>query len=155
MDYYIIDKVWDETLNSPWDAIWDEGLPHNALGCLYGSMPLAAVWRSPPVRLERRTKRPDVYGFVLHYAVTEAARDLFSNIAKQEAEFLPVEVPNLGLLYVIHPLWPIDFDDRAKYSCNSVSKNITDVLLLNLVGRQFKPSFLFNVAITSSRVLPL
>jgi hypothetical protein len=94
---------------------------------LDGSLPLAAIWRSPRVTLEKRAKRPDVFSFVLHYAVTAAVRDLLTPIVRAEAEFLQLDVPGLGSLYVVHPLWPIDFDERAVVSCNSVSGNITVV----------------------------
>jgi hypothetical protein len=127
MDYYKIEMAWDENQNSSWDAVWDDNLPFGALDCLDGSLPLAAIWRSPSVILEKRDKRPDVYGFVLHYASTEAVRNLFAPIVQDEAEFLPLDVPELGTLYVIHPLWPVDFDDRAEVSPNAVSKNITVV----------------------------
>lgn len=127
MEYYVIETDWDLTNNSPWDALWED-LPYDALGCLNGSLPLAAIWKSPPVRLERRFKRPDVYGFVLHYAVTEAVRYLIAPIVGEEAEFLPLEVPDVGPLYLIHPLWPVDFDDRAEVSRSDVSGNISKVL---------------------------
>jgi hypothetical protein len=126
VEYYVIETDWDESLNSPWDALWDD-LPYDALGCLDGSLPLAAVWKSPRVTLETRAKRPDVFGFVLHYAVTEAVRDLIGPIVGEESEFLPLEVPEVGPLYVIHPLWPVEFDDRADVGRNEVSGNISVV----------------------------
>jgi hypothetical protein len=113
--YYLIETDWDETHNSPWDAVWHD-LDWRALICLRGSLPLAAIWKSPPVRLERRRRRPDVFGFELHYAVTPAVRDLLVPLVKDEAEFLPLDVPGLGPLFVVHPLWPVDFDDRAEVS---------------------------------------
>lgn len=125
MKYYLIDTDWDETHNSPWDAVWHD-LGWRALDCLHGSLPLAAIWKSPPVRLEKRLKRPDVFGFELHYAVTPAVRDLLAPIVKEEAEFLPLDVPALGTLFVVHPLWPVDFDDRAEVSPDD-GDNITVV----------------------------
>jgi hypothetical protein len=125
MNYYEIGTAWDECLTA-WDALWDD-LPFRALDCLDGSLPLAAIWKSPPVRLGKGEKRPDVYGFVLHYAVTKKVRDLFAPIVGEEAEFLALDVPEFGGLFVIHPLWPVDFDERAEVSCNSVSGNITEV----------------------------
>lgn len=125
MKYYLIDTDWDENCNSPWDAIWDD-LPYGALDCLSGSLPLAAIWRSPPVRLERRLKRPEVFGFVSHYAATPMVRDLLAPIVQEEAEFLPLDVAGAGTVFVIHPLWPVDFDDRAEVSPDD-GDNITVV----------------------------
>lgn len=126
MDYYVIETNWDEDNNSPWDAIWPD-LPDDALDCLLGSLPLAAIWTSPPVTLEKRQRRPGVFGFVLHYAVTEAVRDLIAPIVQDEAEFLPLSLPNRETAYVIHPLWPVDFDERAEVEANQVSGNISVV----------------------------
>lgn len=126
MDYFVIDTDWDENLDSPWDALWDE-CEYGALDCLGGSLPLAAIWKAPPVKLERRIKRPDVYSFVLNYAVTERVRDLFAPIVGKEAEFLPLAVPEIDPIFVVHPLWPVDFDEHAEVQCNGVSHNITVV----------------------------
>lgn len=126
MDYFVIDTDWNEKGNSPWDALWDQG-PYGSLDCLDGSLPLAAIWKAPRVKLEKRTKRPDIYSFVLHYAVTERVRDLLSPIVRKEAEFLPLEVPKAGPVFVVHPLWPVDFDEGAEVHCNGVSGNITVV----------------------------
>jgi hypothetical protein len=68
MQYFVVDTDWDENLNSPWDALWHEG-EYNALGCLDGSKPLKAIWKSPEITLESRDKIPDVYSFELHFAV--------------------------------------------------------------------------------------
>ncbi len=126
MDYFVIDTDWDENLDSPWDTLWDE-CEFGALDCLGGSLPLAAIWKAPSVTLERRIKRPDVYSFVLNYAVSERVRDLFAPIVQKEAEFLPLAVPQLDPVFVVHPLWPVDFDERAEVQCNGVSHNITVV----------------------------
>ena len=126
MDYYVVDTDWDADGNSPWDALWPD-LDDDALACLDGSLPLAAVWKSPPVTLQRRAKRPDVYAFVLHHAVTQRVRDLLAPIVREEAEFLPLDVPGIGCVFLVHPLFPVDFDERAVVSCNSVSGNITVV----------------------------
>jgi hypothetical protein len=88
---------------------------------------LAAIWKAPPVKLERSLKRPDVFSFVLHYAVTERVRDLFAPIVREEAEFLPLAVPRFEPVFVVHPLWPVDFDESAEVLCNEVSRNITEV----------------------------
>jgi hypothetical protein len=125
VDYFWIDTDWDATFNSAWHALWYED--DEALGCLDGSLPLAAIWKPPAVTHEKRVKRPDVYSFVLHYAVTESVRDLWAPIVRDEAEFLPLAVPRIAPVYVVHPLWPVDFDERAEVSCNGVSGNITVV----------------------------
>lgn len=126
MDYFLIDTDWDENLDSPWDALWDD-CGFRALDCLSGSLPLAAIWKAPAVKLERRMKRPDVYSFVLNYAVTERVRDLLSPIVREEAEFLPLAVPKIDPVFVVHPLWPVDFDEGAEVQCNGVTHNITVV----------------------------
>jgi hypothetical protein len=126
VDYFVIDTAWDETRNSPWDALWYEG-EHDALDCLGGSLPLEAIWKPPPVELERRLKRPDIYCFELHYAVTERVRNLFAPVVQEEAEFLPLAVPEIDPVFVVHPLWPVDFDESAEVRCNEVSRNITVV----------------------------
>ncbi len=126
MQYFAIDTDWDESLNSPWDALWHEG-EYDALGCLDGSLPLKAIWKSPEITLESRDNTPDVYSFELHYAVNERTRNLIAPIVKDEAEFLPLNIPEKDTAYVIHPLWPVDFDDQAEVHCNAVSKNITVV----------------------------
>ncbi|MFO0810686.1 MAG: hypothetical protein U0746_18820 [Gemmataceae bacterium] len=125
MDYFWIDTDWDATFNSPWDALWYED--DEALGCLEGSLPLAAIWKPPAATHEKRLKRPDIYSFVLHYAVTETVRDLWAPIVGEEAEFLPLAVPKIAAVCVVHPLWPVDFDDGAEVTCNGVSGNITAV----------------------------
>jgi hypothetical protein len=126
MNYFVIDTDWDENLNSPWDALWDDG-PDGSLDCLGGSLSLSAIWKPPPVKLEKRTKRPDIYTFVLNYAVNERVCDLISPIVREEAEFLALDVAETGPLFVVHPLWPVDFDEDAEVSCNAVSGNITVV----------------------------
>src|SRR5580704_16509651 len=126
VDYFVIDIDWDENLDSPWDALWDE-CEDGALECLGGSLPLAAIWKAPPVKLERRVKRPDFYRYVLNFAVTERVRDLFSPIVREEAEFLPLAVREIAPIFVVHPLWPVDFDEGAEVQCNGVSHNITVV----------------------------
>jgi len=124
--YYLIDVDYDAKGNAPWDAVWHT-LSYDALDCLRGSLPLAAIWKSPKTILNRQKKRPDVFDFLSHFAVTKAVRDLLAKIVGEEAEFLPLKVPELDLLFVIHPLWPIDFDKRAVVQCNEVSGNITAV----------------------------
>jgi hypothetical protein len=126
VDYFAIDNDWDESNNSPWDALTHPGELY-ALHCLNGSLPLAAIWKAPRVDVYEGTRRPDIYEFELYWAVTEGVRELFSPIVGEEAEFLPLKVPNRARVYVIHPLWPVDLDDGAKVSRNSVSKNITVV----------------------------
>jgi hypothetical protein len=126
MDYFEIDNDWDETHNSPWDALTHNG-DIDALDCLDGSLHLAAIWKPPQVSLYKGTKRPDVYDFQLHWAVTEHVRKLFAPVVQEEAEFLPLKIPRLGRVYVIHPLWPVDLDRYAKVERNSVSKNIVMV----------------------------
>lgn len=126
MDYFVIDTDWDKNFNSPWDSLWD-GEPYRALDCLGGSLPLEAIWKAPAVTLEKRAKRPDIYSFVLNYAVTDHVRAMLAPIVREEAEFLPLLVEGTGALFVVHPLWPVDFDDRAEVSCNVVSGNITVV----------------------------
>jgi hypothetical protein len=126
VDYFEIDNDWDETHNSPWDALTHGG-DIDALDCLDGSLHLSAIWRPPKVLLHRGTKRPDVYDFQLHWAVTERVRKLLAPLVLEEAEFLPLKGPKLGRVYVVHPLWPVDLDGDAKVERNSVSKNITVV----------------------------
>lgn len=125
MDYFWIDTDWDATANSPWDTLWYDD--DDAFVCLDGSLPLATIWKSPEITHEKRLKRPDVYSFLRHYAVTESVRDLWSPIVRHEAEFLPLAVPKIAPVYVIHPLWPVDFDDGADVVCNRVSGNISVV----------------------------
>lgn len=125
MDYFLIETDWDETLNSPWDTLWCVG--SDDLDCLRGSLTLEAIWKAPPVKLERRLKRPDVYSFELVYAVSKRVRDLLVPIVRDEAEFLPLAIPRIDRVFVIHPLWPVDFDERAKVGCNKGSLNITEV----------------------------
>jgi len=126
VDYFVIDTDWDDNYNSPWDALWHD-LAYDALDCLDGSLPLAAIWKSPRITFEKRARRPDVFVFVDHYAVTEAVRELFAPIVREEAEFLPLDVREIGPVYLIHPLWPVDFDARAEVTCSNVSGNITVV----------------------------
>lgn len=126
MDYFVIDTDWDKNFNSPWDALWDE-CEDGALDCLGGSLPLAAIWKAPPVKLERRSKRPDVFRFVLNYAVTQRVRDLFAPIVRDEAEFLPLAVPKIDPVFVVHPLWPVDFDEGAEVQPKEVGQNISVV----------------------------
>lgn len=123
MDYFEIDVDWDESHNSPWDALKHDG-ELDALGCLNGSLPLSAIWKAPLVSIYKGTKRPDVLDFQLHWAVTERVRKLLAPIVREEAEFLPLKVPGSGHVFVIHPLWPVDLDRNAKVERNSVSKNI-------------------------------
>jgi hypothetical protein len=127
VDYFWIDTDWDPSFNSPWDALWFEGDDDEALDCLHGSLRLAAIWRPPTVTLQKRIKRPDVFCFVLHYAATKAVRDLWAPIVREEAEFLPLAVPEIGPVFVIHPLWPVDFDERAEVSPTGPRQNITVV----------------------------
>lgn len=122
MDYFWIDMDWDAKGNSPWDALWYKD--DDALRCLSGSHPLAAIWKPPAVKRQKRRQRPDVYSFVLHYAVVEAVRKLWAPIVRKEVEFLPLAVANLGPLYIVHPLWPVDFDEGAEVS-RSGRGNIT------------------------------
>lgn len=126
MRYFSIETDWDSTLNSPWDAIWYGG-SYDALSSLDGSLQLKAIWQSPDITLESRDKTPDVYSFELHYAVNERTRDLIAPIVKDEAEFLRLNIPENRVAYIIHPLWPVDFDEQAKVQCNPISKNITVV----------------------------
>lgn len=125
MDYFWIETDWDASLNSPWDALWYDD--DEALGCLDGSLPLAAIWKPPAITHEKRRKQPDVYSFGLHYAVTESVRDLWFPIVRGEAEFLPLALPKISPVYVVHPLWPVDFDGNAEVECNGVGGNITVV----------------------------
>ena len=125
MKYYRIEMDWDTKGDSPWDRVWQES--PEPIDCLNGSLPLAAIWRSPKVWVEKGTKSPDVYGFELHFAVTERLRDLLERMVRDEAEFLPLVVPDVGVLFLIHPLWPVDFDDAAQLQRNGVSGNITVV----------------------------
>ncbi len=126
MDYFEIDVDWDESRDLPWDALSHDG-DLDALGCLDGSLPLAAIWKPPLVSFYKGKKQPDVYDFQLHWAVTERVRKLFVPIVKEEAEFLPLRVPKLAIVYVIHPLWPVDLDRYAKVDRNPVSKNIVEI----------------------------
>jgi hypothetical protein len=126
VDYFEIDIDWDKTHDSPWDALFDDG-ELEGFDCLDGSIPLARIWKPPSIKLWKGRLRPDIYDFQLHWAVTERVRARLAPIVRDEAEFLPLIVPKAGPLYVIHPLWPVDFDRGAKFSCNPVSKNITDV----------------------------
>jgi len=127
MDYFEIETDWDPKGNSPWDAVWLQDL-HETLPCLSGSFPLAPIWKSPPMQYQKRKKRADVLGFILHYAVTARVRKVWSPLIDKEVEFLPLKVPDLGTVYVIHPLWPVDFDERAKFSAHHrPGSNITVV----------------------------
>jgi hypothetical protein len=123
VDYYAIDIDWDEMHNSPWDALTHDG-DLDALDSLDGSLHLSAIWKPPQVSVYRGTKRPDVYDFQLHWAVTERVRKLLAPIIKEEAEFLPLKAPKLGRVYVVHPLWPVGLDRDAEVERNPVSKNI-------------------------------
>ena len=100
MDYFVIDTDWDENRNSPWDALWYAG-GIDSLDCLAGSLPLEAIWKAPQVKLERRLKRPDVFSFELNYAVTKRVRDLLAPIVREEAEFLSLDVPKTGPVFVV------------------------------------------------------
>jgi hypothetical protein len=126
VDYFEIDVDWDKSCGLPWDALTHDG-DLDALGCLNGSLPLAAIWKPPHVSLYKGRTRPDVYDFQLNWAVTERVRKLFAPIVKEEAEFLPLKVPRLARVYVIHPLWPVDLDRYAKVNRSTVSKNIVTV----------------------------
>jgi hypothetical protein len=125
MKYFEIELDWEASHNSPWDAVWP--LDKNSeLNCLHGSLPLAYVWNKPPVSIQRRKRTPDIFGFVLNWVATTKMKNLLQSLVGIEAEFLPLTCSD-GDLYVIHPLWPIDFDDEAELQRNSVSKNVTVV----------------------------
>jgi hypothetical protein len=125
MDYFVIEMGWDAKGNSPWDALWHEYGVHE-MCCLSGSMPLAPIWKSPKVTFQKRKQRPDIIGFVLHFAVTERVRDILLPLVKEEAEFLPLEPPDAPVFYLIHPLLPVDFNDEAVVNARS-GANITRV----------------------------
>jgi len=125
MKYFEIDLDWNASLDSPWDSVWPKDDDSN-LACLNGSLPLSYTWNKPPVTIERRERTPDVFGFVLHWAVNENVKNTLEPLVGIEAEFLPLSC-NEGELFVIHPLWPIDFDEDADLHRNSVSRNVTVV----------------------------
>jgi hypothetical protein len=125
MKYFEIDLDWNASLNSPWDAVWPKDSNSN-LDCLSGSLPLLYIWNKPPVTIERREQTPDVFGFVLHWVVNQKVKDALEPLVGIEAEFLPLSFVD-EQLFVIHPLWPIDFDDDADLHRNSVSKNVSEV----------------------------
>ncbi len=134
MKYFEIDLDWDASLNSPWDAVWPRDDESN-LACLNGSFPLSYVWNKPPVTIQRRKRTPDIFGFVLHWVVTENVKNTLEPLVGIEAEFLPLSCDG-GALFVIHPLLPIDFDNNADLHRNSVSRNVT---LVNRYSFSFNP----------------
>ncbi len=126
MKFFAIEIHYDRNQNSPWDALWNTG-EYDELACLSGSIALAPIWKPPRVQLEKRDKRPGMYGFVSDFAVTDAVRRWLRPLVKWEAEFLLLDIPDSDPLYVIHPLWPLDFDERAIVHPNRASGNITRV----------------------------
>ncbi|MFN9249337.1 MAG: hypothetical protein ACK6DS_19950 [Planctomycetota bacterium] len=125
MKYFEVDIDWNASLDSPWDAVWPKDDDSN-IDCLDGSLPLLYIWNQPPVTIERRDQTPDIFGFVLHWAVTEHVKAALEPLVGLEAEFLPLSCADAAL-FVVHPLWPIDFDDDADLHRNSVSNNVTVV----------------------------
>ncbi len=135
MKYFEIDLDWNASLDSPWDAVWPKDSDSN-LNCLSGSLPLLYIWNKPPVNIERREQTPDVFGFVLHWVVTENVKNTLESLVGIEAEFLPLS-GNESELFVIHPLWPIGFDIHADLHRNSVSQNVT---VVNRYSFSFDPN---------------
>lgn len=126
MKFFAIEIHYDRNQNSPWDALWNKG-KYDELDCLYGSLTLAPIWKPPSVRLEKREKTPGMYSFISNFAVTDSVRRWLQPLVKREAEFLPLDVPDSDPLYVIHPLWPLDFDEHAVVHPHHLRSNITRV----------------------------
>jgi len=125
MKYFEIGLDWNASLDSPWDAVWPTDDDSN-LDCLEGSLPLLYIWNQPQVTIQRRERTPDIFGFVLHFAVTERMKSALEPLVGNEAEFLPLSCAD-DQLFAVHPLWPIDFDEGAELHRNSVSGNVTVV----------------------------
>ncbi len=124
MSYWRIQVAFGPDGYSPWDALWYDGDDRD-LEPLCSQMRLAPVWRPLQVRLERREKRPDIFGFQLFFAVKEKVRTLLSQI--EDVEFLPVRASRKTVLYVIHPLARINLDYASSCDPEELSDNITKV----------------------------
>jgi hypothetical protein len=126
MKYFRIETDYDAKNNSPWDTL-SYKKKYDELECLSGSFALAPIWSPPAIKLESRKKCPGMYVLLSNFAVTEKVRDWMRTLIRREVEFLPLDLPDTKPLYVIHPLWPVDFDTGAIVRKNSVSGNITRV----------------------------
>jgi hypothetical protein len=125
VDIYKIEPAYDESGDSPWDALWYDGDDEDldALDC---QMCLNAVWKAPVVRLEKREATPSFYVFQVYYATTKKFRDLLVELVADSVEFLPLRVSSGKRLFVMHPLLRVDLDDGATVSGKS-GENITAV----------------------------
>jgi hypothetical protein len=145
MQVFKIQPAYDADGNSPWDTLWYEG-DSEKIRVLDCEMPLSAVWKTADARLEKRGGRPDVYVFQLHFAVTEAVRELVLPLVNDAAEFLALSVPDAEPLFVLHPLLRADFDEGAVVSRNPVSGNVTVIRKYSFANDQFEePMHIFQV----------
>src|SRR5580658_10053658 len=93
--------AYDGLGNSPWDAIWYDGEDED-LDVLDCEMRVGPVWRPPLVRVERRERRPAIYGFQLRFAMAEAACKQLSSLLGDTVEFLRLRVKRKTPLFVMH-----------------------------------------------------
>lgn len=129
--------AYDGLGNSPWDAIWYDGEDED-LDVLDCEMRVGAVWRPPLVRVEKRERRPAIYGFQLRFAMGEAACKQLSSLLGDTVEFLPLRVKRKTPLFVMHPMLRVDLDEKAVVGRNSVSGNITVIHRHRFVEKQFE-----------------
>ncbi|MCZ2076091.1 MAG: hypothetical protein LC130_13960 [Bryobacterales bacterium] len=136
MRVYLMDTDYDEAWNSPWDAVWYDG-DQEDMDALHCQMRLGAIWRPPTVRVEKRLRTPDIYVFLLNFAVSEHAKEILSTVVQDTAEFLPLSTDVGETLFVLHPLWRAELDERAVVSKGSGSGNITVVRKYSFDLRDF------------------
>ncbi len=125
MKYFKIDTDWNADHDSPWHCLRPVSRADD-FDCLNGSLALRSIWNSPSVALRRSERAPSVFSFEFHWAITADLKAVLEPLVREEAEFLPVRC-ELGELFVIHALRPVDFDQHAQLQKNDVSKNVTVV----------------------------
>lgn len=126
VNYWRIDVAFDPDGFSPWDTLWYDG-DEGDLDPLCSQMKLGAIWSPPRVRIERRLKRPDVYGLHLFLAVNDKVRRLVSDIGVEELELLPLTVTRARRLYVLHSTARFNLDYDASCPGNAPHDNISAV----------------------------
>ncbi len=126
MRFWHLDIDFNSDGSSPWDALWHDG-DDSDFDALFGQMKLSAFWHPPHLRLERRIRQPDVYGFNLFFVVTNKVMKLFSDIKSDDIEFLPIRTSPARRLFIMHPLSRVDLDYNASCGGHMPRDNIVEV----------------------------
>ena len=136
MRVYKIRTAYNDTGDSPWDAIWYDG-DDDDLDPLDSEMRLAAIWSAPAVRVEKRHMTPDLYVFQVYYAATEAVYNLLSPLVGDSVEFLPLAIAGGVRLFVMHPLLRAEFDEKAVVNAHA-GENVTVIRKYSFNPQQFE-----------------